>query len=94
MELSSSNIKKKLYFLKRKLFLYFLKKKTFLIFSYISGSRIPPPKKIFIFKETETLKRFSYFRKMELLSPSPKNKKICTKRILIFQEIELSYLKN
>ena len=32
MELSSSNIKKFLYFLKRKLFLCFLKKKAFLVF--------------------------------------------------------------
>ena len=94
MELSSSNIKKKIIFSQKKTFLIFSQKKNFsYIFLYFRKQN-PPPKKIFIFKETETLKRFSYFRKMELLSPSPKNKKICTKRILIFQEIELSYLKN
>ena len=54
-------------------------------------------KKFSIFQETETLKSFLYFRKCNLLSQSPKNKKIHPemelsdskiKKFLILPEIE------
>ena len=88
MELSSSNIKNVLYFLKRKLFLYFRKrkppKKLFIFqeveLSYISGNR--NPKKLFIFQKITlqaqkikktTLKNFLYFRKQDFLTPNLRN---------------------
>ena len=90
MKFSSSNIKKKLYFLKRKLFLYYPKE----TFSYISGNttlhfsaqdqRIQKstPKKFLILQETETSKKFLIFSQKET-----------PKKFFIFQEMELSYIE-
>ena len=97
MKLSSSNIKKFLHFLKRKLFLYFIKRKRFLYFRKwnlhfsAQAQRIKKStsRKFHIFQETKTRKNFLYFLKRRLFfyfrKRKPRNGN--SKKLLIFQEI-------
>ena len=85
MELSNSNIKKILIFLKRNLFIYVGKQKppkNFLFFM---------ERNFLIFQETETLK-ISYISASNFPSLK-KEKKTTLKKFLIFQEMDLSSLK-
>ena len=79
MELFGSNIKKALYFLKKKLFLYFRKRKNSLYFGkwnflalILKNFRKRKPRKNFIiFQETGTLKKLLIFWEVELFSVHP-----------------------
>ena len=85
MELSNSNTKKTLIFLKRNLFIYVGKQKppkNFLFFM---------ERNFLIFQETETLK-ISYISGSNFPSLK-KEKKTALKKFLIFQEMDLSSLK-
>ena len=75
MELSSSNIKK---------FLIFSQKKSFLLFQETKTPKLNIPK----FQETETLKKFLYFRKQ--LCELQKKKDLHRKKFLKFWEMKRS----